>query len=116
MVERLTKVNELLGKEIAEILKSELDLDVDVFITVTRVSVSRTLEHATVWISVLPDSERDAVLKKISQDIYHIQQMLNSRLVMRKIPKLFFKIDTTEERAEHIEKLLENVVKYEDEE
>ncbi len=106
MVERITKVNDLIGKEVATILKDDLDIDADVFITVVRVVTSHTLEHATVWISILPETRAKEALAQIKLQIYDIQQALNKRLVMRKIPKLLFKIDTTEAYAEKIENLL----------
>ncbi len=109
MVSRIEKLNELLKVEISKTLLEELDLENDVLITVVRVSVSHTLEHATAWISILPDAKTKAVFDYLNKNIYAIQQVLNDRLIMRKIPKLTFKIDETEKHAAHIEKMLENI-------
>ncbi len=107
MSERIKKLNNLLRDEVGKILKSELELEAGILVTVVRAVVSPTLEHATIWISVFPESKKEAVLKKISRQIYSFQQILNRRLIMRPVPKIRFEIDRTEEEAARIEKLIE---------
>ena len=106
-IERLKKLNDLLRDEVGKILKSELELDNETFITVVRADVSPTLEHATIWISVFPESKRGTVLQKINHKIYFLQQILNKRLKMRPVPKIRFEIDKTEEEAARIEEMLQ---------
>ncbi len=110
-MDRLVKVNELINIEIGKILQSELELPSGVFVTIVSVDTSRTLEHAKVKISVLPLEKADQVLKEIKNQIYDIQQILNKKLIMRKIPKIRFEIDTTEERASRIDRLLDIIEK-----
>ncbi len=111
MSERLKKLNDLLRDEVGKILKKELGLDTDALVTVVRAVVSPTLEHATVWISVFPESQEKSALKEINNEIYSLQQALNKRLVMRPVPKIRFEIDRTEEKAAHIEQIIENAPK-----
>jgi len=106
MSSRLKKLNDLLRDEAGKILKKELEFN-DVLVTVVRADISPTLEHATIWISVLPESKRETALQKINQKIYNLQQILNERLAMRPVPKIRFEIDKTEEKAARIEKLLQ---------
>lgn len=106
MSNRLKKLNDLLRDEAGKILKKELEFN-DVLVTVVRADISPTLEHATIWISVLPESQRENVLQKINQKIYNFQQILNKRLAMHPVPKIRFEIDKTEEAAARIEKLLQ---------
>jgi ribosome-binding factor A len=103
---RLKKLNDLLRDEAGKILKKELEFN-DVLVTVVRADISPTLEHATIWISVLPESKRETALQKINQKIYNLQQILNERLAMHPVPKIRFEIDKTEEAAARIEKLLQ---------
>jgi ribosome-binding factor A len=103
---RLKKLNDLLRDEAGKILKKELEFN-DVLVTVVRADISPTLEHATIWISVLPESKRETALQKINQKIYNFQQILNKRLAMHPVPKIRFEIDKTEEAAARIEKLLQ---------
>jgi ribosome-binding factor A len=108
MSERIKKLNDLLRDEAGKILKKELELN-DVMVTVVRAEISPTLEHATIWISVFPDPEREKVLQKINRQIYHLQQILNKKLAMHPVPKIRFEIDKTEEGAARIEKLIDTI-------
>ena len=105
--DRLTKLNALLQEEVGKILLREVELE-GLLITVVRVAVSPTLEHATVYISVLPENRIHEALEEIDYAIYEIQQQLNHRLSIRTVPKIQFKIDGTEEQAARIEKILED--------
>ena len=111
MSERIKKLNDLLRDEVGKILTSELEQIDGVLITVVGADTSPTLEHANIRISVFPQSQEATTLKKIKQQIYHIQQTLNKRLVMRPVPKIRFEIDRTEEKAEQIEKLFQKIEK-----
>ncbi len=108
--ERLKKLNDLLRDEAGKILKKELELN-DVLVTVVRADISPTLEHATIWISVFPESREEQALREINRNIYSLQQAINKRLVMRPVPKIRFAIDKTEEGAARIEELIEKTPK-----
>lgn len=103
---RLEKIKDLLRDEVGKIIKDEFEFEEWPIVTVTRTEISKTLEHATVFISILPQTKAKAVLKKIKSRIYFLQQILNKRLSMRPVPKIRFEIDRTEERADRIEKIL----------
>ena len=77
---RLEKVNNLLRTEVAKIVHNEVELKTGALITITRATVSPTLEHATIWISVFPKEEEEDVLKRINAKIYFLQQILNKKL------------------------------------
>ena len=109
--QRLERVNELLRTEVGKIIHDEIEFKTHSLITAVRATVSPTLEHATIWISVFPKSEEQDALKKINAKIYHLQQILNKRLSMRPVPKIRFDFDRGEEHAEKIEKLIENLEK-----
>ena len=107
MSERIHIINDLIRDEIGKILHAEVEFN-DVLVTVMRADASRTLEHATVYISVIPDNRASYVLKVIKKNIYQVQQILNKRLTMRRVPKIRFEIDKGGSHLEKIEKLLEN--------
>lgn len=106
---RKKKLNDLLRDVVAKIVEDELDLEGSPLVTIMGAEVSPTLEHAKILISVLPVERAPRVLKELARRIYGIQKIANRQLHMRPVPKLRFEIDTTEERATRIEKLLENV-------
>ena len=114
MGDRLVKLNALLRDVVGKVILEEADIENSPLITVVRADVSPTLEHATVWISVLPIDRGSVVLDYLKQNIYHLQQIINKSLAMRPVPKIRFELDTTEERAARIEKLLDEVEKPEE--
>jgi ribosome-binding factor A len=111
VTDRIVKVNNLLRDVVAKILEEELDVEGTPLVTVMSAEVSPTLEHALIKISVLPSERIDAVLKELKVRIYDIQQIVNKSLFMRPVPKIRFEVDTTEENAARIEKLIEEGLK-----
>ncbi|MGD0977033.1 MAG: 30S ribosome-binding factor RbfA [Minisyncoccia bacterium] len=109
MSERIKKLNDLLRDEVGKIILRENIAPEGVLITVLRAVISVTLEHATIYISVLPEDRSKEMLKKLKFKIYDIQQQLNKKLKIRTVPKIRFEIDTAELRAQHIEELLQKV-------
>ncbi len=104
---RNKKLNDLLRDVVAKILEEELDIPETPLVTVIGAEVSPTLEHALIKISVLPREAEPTVMAELKLRIYDLQQMVNKTLHLRSVPKIRFEIDTTEERAARIEKLLE---------
>lgn len=107
--DRLTKINKLLSVEVAKVLKEEIEIRENVIVTITKVTVSRTLEHATVGISVLPEQRADEIFQKITKRIYSIQQQINKKVHMDPIPKLRFELDASEARITHLEELIGSI-------
>lgn len=108
---RKEKISDLIRDEVGQILHQELDLEVDALVTVTRAIVSEDLQHAKVYISVLPSQFAEEVMLAIQEQVYHFQQILNRQLRMRPIPKIYFVLDRTEEEAAKVEKIIEKTKK-----
>ena len=104
---RIPRVNQLLQKEIAEILLQELDLPEGVLATVTRVEATGNLQEAKVYISVMPEARNEEVMLGLERDIFSIQQALNKRLRMRPVPRIRWTLETKTSEAQRIEELLE---------
>ncbi len=110
MSERIKKLNNHLRNEVGKIIHDQIVLSDNILITVTDAEVSPTLEHATIKISIYPKDKEKTALKKIKEDIYQIQQILNRRLVMRPVPKIRFEIDISEKHASRIEEILQKTL------
>ena len=106
MSERIQKINKLIKKHLGEILARELSLKPGLFLTISKVDTSRDLRYTHVSISVFPFKESDYALRTLSKELYSIQGALNKKLQMRPLPRLEFKLDSTEEEADKIEKIL----------
>ena len=107
--ERIKKLNDLLRDEAGRIIAEKIEAEDGVLVTVTGADTSPTLEHATIRISVFPQDKANEIIKKIGRRIYHIQQLLNKKLIMRPVPKIRFEIDRTEEQAGKIDGLFKNL-------
>jgi ribosome-binding factor A len=106
---RIQKVNELIKKELGQLILKEVDFPKDVLVTITRVESADDLCVARVYISSFPESP--SVLQILNNNIYELQQKLNKRLKMRPTPKiLFFKEEKTKEAGD-IEKILDKIKK-----
>jgi len=109
--QRILRVNQLIKKEISQIILKEVDFPKGTLATVTRVETSSNLIEAKVYISVMPESKAELVLQILTRLIYFLQQQINKRLKMRPVPQIkFFEEIKTKEAAE-IEKLLEEIKK-----
>ena len=106
---RLPKVNELIKKQLAQIIFEEQDFGPGVFVTLMEVKSSANLQEATVKMSVLPEKERKRVLAKLNKNIYALQKILDKKLFMRPVPKIQFVVDESQEKAAQIDQLLEKI-------
>ena len=108
--QRQLRVNNLLQREISDIVRRDVD-DPDIgLVTITGVEVSVDLSHAKVFASVLgdEDSKRDTIRALIRARKF-VRKHLRERLTMRRIPKLSFHLDETAQRAQHMEELLKHI-------
>ena len=106
MSDRIAKINKLIKRDLAEILVRELNLKPGIFLSISKVDTSRDLRYTKVFISVFPYKEADYALKTLSKEMYSIQGALNKKLSMKPLPRLQFELDSTEEEADKIEKIL----------
>jgi ribosome-binding factor A len=109
MSERIHKINELIRAHINEIILKDLSLKGGVFVTIAKVDTTPDLRYTRIFISVFPEKERDYVMKTLAKEIYEIQGKLNRKLHMRPLPKIVFSLDTTESKADEIERLLKEL-------
>ena len=111
MAYRKEKISHLIRDEVGKIVHENLDMDNDAVVTVMRAIVSDDLNHVRIYISVFPSQFAEEVLAQINKQIYFLQQILNKKLKIHPVPKMFFVIDQTEERAAEVEKVIEKVKK-----
>lgn len=109
MSKRIQQVNELLKREIAQIILKEIEFSKDILITVTRVETAIGQRQARVYISVMPEEKALQVIKILEKKIYEIQQRINKKLRMRPIPQIMFARESGTGEAGRIEELLEKI-------
>lgn len=108
--DRRERVEELIVREVSEILRREVKDPRIGFVTVTEAEVSPDLRQARVFVSVLgSDEERAATLRGLNSAAGFIRGQFGKRVTMRVIPEFTFKLDTAIERGARIFELLEQI-------
>jgi ribosome-binding factor A len=109
MSRRIQKINELIRQEIAKILSRELELKSGIFLTVAKVDTTRDLRYTRIFVSVFPEKEAAYVMETLKKEIYKIQGKINKQLNLKPLPRVEFKLDTSESKADEIEKILKEI-------
>ncbi|QQR78490.1 MAG: ribosome-binding factor A [Candidatus Moraniibacteriota bacterium] len=109
MHDRITQLNDLIRDILGEILTREVSFKTGVIITLTKVVTARNLRSTHILLSVLPVEDRGYVMKTIQHEQRHIEWLFHKKLSTRPLPKLVFGLDTTEEKADEVERLLRSI-------
>jgi len=108
MIQRTDRLNSLLKEVISEVVMRDVkNPHVSQLITVTRVDISKDLQHAKVYISVIGSpQEKEQTLEALQSAAGFIAVQASKKVVMRYFPALTFKLDTTVEQQMRIDTLL----------
>jgi len=104
-IDRITRVNELLKREIGDLLfrvmhANKFDL---ASVTITRVETSKDLREAHVHVSILGhEAERPRMLALLSQRRGEFQRRINKDVTLKYTPRLTFVLDTSVEEGDHV--------------
>lgn len=112
-VKRTDRLNSLLKEVISEVIRKDVrNPHVTGLITVTRVSISKDLRHAKVFISVI-GSEQDKIetIEALNSAAGFIAVQSSQQVVMRFFPELVFKLDDSVEKHMRIEEILHKISK-----
>ena len=109
MTDRIEKVNRTLQKEIGSIIQFEVKDPRVEFVTVTHVEVSRDLQHARVYFTVLGDTHK---IQAAHEGLQHargfIRRLAGQRMHMRYTPEIDFIFDESLERSFRIQKTFDD--------
>ena len=109
MKNRLDRVNELLKRELSELIRREITFTAKL-VTIQEVDVTPDLRHAHVYIGVIgTDEEQREALAKLHDHRLRLQRESSKRVVMKFTPQLHFKLDTAGERGDRILHLLDQL-------
>ncbi len=107
---RLHKINELLRREISDVIHSEVKDPKVGFVTITNVDVTKDLKYAAVRISVLgEDKKKQSTIRCLNNAAGFVQHILSTRIRLRSMPKIIFKLDTTIDHSLRVQQLLEEI-------
>ena len=111
MSHRIEKINQLIRKEISELLQRQVkDPRLGEFIAVTDVVTSPDLKSAKVYVSRIgTEEEKQEILKTLNAAANYFRKELLHNIRMKHIPELSFLWDDSIERGDRLMRLLDQV-------
>ena len=107
---RQEKLGELIAAELSDLLRTRVKDPRVGFASITHVEVSGDLRHARVFVSVMgSDEERADTMRGLKNANGFLRHELATRLVLRYMPELAFKLDTSIEEGVRMLALINKV-------
>src|SRR5437667_9818212 len=109
-IHRQEKLGELIAVELSELLRTRVKDPRVGFASITHVEVSGDLRHAKIFVSVMgsPEEQKET-MKGLKNATGFLRHELATRLVLRYMPELVFKLDTSIEEGARILELIHKV-------
>ena len=112
--QRIDRISEEVRREVDAIIREELgDPRISGTFSITRAEVTGDLRYAKIYISVLEDDRRDALMDALKNAKGYIRRALGKRMIIRYTPELIFVSDKNIEYGVHIAKVLADTVRTE---
>lgn len=113
--QRIDRISEEVRREVDRIIREELnDPRVAGTFSVTRAEVTRDLRYAKIYVSVLEDERRDALMAALKSASGYIRRALGKGMLIRYSPELTFVSDRNIAYGVHIAKVLSDAQCMED--
>lgn len=107
---RKDRVADLLKREVAQIVQSDLKDPGLGFVTITGAKLSADLKQARIFYSVLGDQDsKEKTASALNRACGFIQNEIGKRLKLKYTPEVLFQFDGSVEYGAHIEELIEKI-------
>ena len=106
---RIERINQLMKREISQMIQRDLQDPRLAFVTITQVQVSRDLQHARVSYSVLNSVDQANIQSILDRVSGFIRKLVGQRIRMRYTPAIVFVYDKSLEYSDQIDKTLEDI-------
>jgi len=104
---RLQRVSDLIRDELAGMIRDTVPESRQALVTVTSVSLTPDMRLARVHVSIFPEtSPRADILAALKRQAGRFKRDLGRSIRLRHVPDLEFRLDTSAEQAERIERLI----------
>lgn len=90
---RHLQIDELLKREVAELLLKEVDFPKGCLVTVTKVKTTKDIKEAEIYISVLPKAFTGKVLSLLKTRRKHFIYLIRKKITIKHVPEIRFVID-----------------------
>jgi ribosome-binding factor A len=110
MKHRLERVNEVVKRELSELISRELNFEPAVLVTIPAVEISPNLKQCNVYVSVIGASyQKSDVITELQEHRITLQRELSKRVVLKYTPHLHFKLDDSIERGSRVLKIIQDL-------
>ncbi|MDX1629279.1 MAG: 30S ribosome-binding factor RbfA [Fulvivirga sp.] len=109
---RQQKYSKLIQRDVSDIFqKDKMGIFSNQFVSVVDVKISPDLSVAKIYLSMMLVADKEALLEKINKHKSEIRRELGNKIgkQVRIIPELIFIIDEVEERAQRLDKIIEDL-------
>ena len=110
MKHRLERVNEVVKRELSELISRELSFEPAVLVTIPAVEISPNLKQCNVYVSVIGASyQKSDVITELQEHRITLQRELSKRVVLKYTPHLHFKLDDSIERGSRVLEIIQDL-------
>ena len=109
---RMKRVDVLIQRELAEIIRREININTVGMVTISEVDVSPDLKNARVFVTVLGGSgDSENSIRHLNDSAKSLRYLLAHQLTIRNTPSLEFIYDHSVEYGNHLSALIEEANK-----
>lgn len=109
MSNRIVRINELVCREISDILRQRYTAE-SVAITVSEVRIAPDLRDGRVFVAIVGDDDTvEARFRWLRKQAPQIREELSKRIVIKFLPKLTYILDKSSERAAKVLRALDAI-------
>ena len=112
---RLERVNEVIRRELSDLVSREVLLSSKVLVTIPAVSITPDLRQCYVYVSVIGKPEdKTQVIAELENQRTPLQAALARRVVLKYTPHLYFRLDESIERGNRVLKIMQDLDEQQD--
>jgi len=112
MKHRLERVNEVIKRELSEIISREVNFGAQTLVTLHAVDITADLRQCHVFVSVIGKTDQRArVLADLEEHRGMLQRELAKRVVLKYTPHLNFRLDDSIERGSRVLEIMQDLEK-----
>ncbi len=114
---RINKINEEVRRELANVIRELKDSRIPILTSVVSVNVTNDLSYAKCYISVMGDEQtKKKALEGLKSASGYIRREMGRRVDLRCTPEFIFELDDSIEHGAHINQVLSEIMKGQDNE
>jgi len=109
MSNRTVRINELLQRELSDILRKKYQAE-SVAMTITEVRVAPDLRDAIVFVSIVGDEiYAEERLRWLRKQAFDIREEISRRIVLKFLPKFDYRLDLSVDRGVRLLSILDEI-------